>query len=137
MTLGCAPRRYAVIGALCAALNVVLMGWFELLGIHWLTAAAMNFPILVAVGYVLHARWTFETPMSWTSLGRYAFAMAANYPAYTALLFLLCGFADLPAGPATAITTALLFVWNFIASRWAIVPRATSLARSGRIGGLR
>lgn len=117
-----APRRYFVVGALCAVLNVVLMHVLASVGLHWAAATALAFPFVLVVGYGLHIRWTFPAAPSWPSLGRYTLAMLSNYPLFSALLAVLCGLLDLPTGPAAAIATGGLFIWNYVATRWAILP---------------
>ncbi|NVO15186.1 MAG: GtrA family protein [Rhodoplanes sp.] len=117
-----APHRYLVVGAVCAGLNIALMGGFGALGLHWLPATVLAFPLVLVPGYLLHVHWTFVGRRSWASFRRYTLAMASNYPLYTVLLFGLCGLAGLAPGPATAIATVVMVAWNFVASRWAILP---------------
>ena len=124
------PCRYLVVSVFCASLNIGLVWWLGIGGAHWLAATVLAFPVVVGTAYVLHARWTFATDMSWIALGRYTLAMAANFPIFTALLAGLCEVLGLPAGPGTAIATVMMFAWNYLASRWAILPALPSFSRA-------
>jgi putative flippase GtrA len=120
------PCRYLVVSVICAGLNIGLVWWFGASGIQWLAAIVLAFPAVNGTAYLLHTRWTFMVRISWMSFGRYILAMAVNFPIFTLMIGGLCGLAGLPAGPGTAIATVMMFVWNYIASRWAIVPAPPS-----------
>jgi putative flippase GtrA len=104
----------------------------DLLGVHYLASSAVSFVLVVLWGYALHARFTFQAPMSSASLIRYAVAMASNYPLSVALLFVLCDLVGLPMAVAAPVVTAILFAWNFAAARWAIASNPFATQAVGR-----
>ena len=121
--------RFLMVGLTCAALNNVLIVGLDLLRIHYLAAAAIAFPPVLLVGYALHTAFTFRRPPSWQSLLRYAATMLTNYPVLIFFLFVLSGIAALPVPVAVPAATILMFVWNYLASCWAIgrwLPAAVS-----------
>lgn len=121
-----APLRFLLVGLACAALNNVLVIALDAAGVHYALAAAIAFVPVLLAGYALHVAFTFSQTPGWVSLARYGLAMLANYPLLVALLFVLCDLGQLPVRLAVPIATVLMFVWNYAASRWAIVARAPS-----------
>lgn len=45
------------------------------------------------------------------------------YPISVAMMIVLCSGLSLSVAIATPIATVALFVWNFVAAHWAILPR--------------
>ncbi len=114
------PARFLIVGLACALLhNAILIG-LDRFGVHYAASSVVSFIACVAVGYALHTRFTFSVETGLTSLRRYTIAMAANVPLSLALLFVMVDFLALPVAIAAPMTTAILFVWNYFASRWAI-----------------
>jgi putative flippase GtrA len=118
-------RRYLLVGIACALLHNAVMIGCDLFGIHYLPASLASYVIVVLCGFALHSRFTFERRPSTTSLLRYAAGMAANYPASIALMFVFCDLAGQPVVIAAPLATVLLFLSNFLTSRWAIVGKST------------
>lgn len=115
------PTRFAIVGFVCAAThNAILLG-ADLWHVHYALSCAMSYVVVVVLGFALHVRYTFQRPPIAASFWRYALSMAANYPITLALLFLMCDIISWPVAIAAPTATVLLFVWNFLASRWAIV----------------
>jgi putative flippase GtrA len=123
MRFGHVPR-YVVVGAFCAGLYNVIMivGDALLIGYVWSTIFA--FVLLVLVGYALHCLYTFSEKLSLRGLARYTGAMLLTLPLSLGGIHLLRGVAHLPMWIASPLLTLSLFVWNFIATRWAVVTRA-------------
>jgi len=115
--------RYAVIGALCAALYNVIMIAGDALGVNFVASTTFAFVVNVLVGYVLHCRFTFSEPMSLRGVVRYAAAMLLNLPLSLAGIWLFNGLIRLPMWLASPVVTALLFAWNYVATHWAVVSR--------------
>lgn len=115
------PARFAIVGLICAAAHnaiVIGAGWWQ---IHYAPACVISFLVVVVLGFVLHVRFTFEQPATAAAFWRYSVGMAANYPLTLVLLFLMCDLAAWPVAVAAPSATVLLFVWNFVTGRWAIV----------------
>lgn len=115
--------KYLAVGATCAVVhNVVVIGCAQA-RIHYVFATFLSYVMVSLLGYVLHSAITFGEPIRVRGFIRYAAAMAMNYPLSVVLLFLLCDIAGLSIGVATPLSTGMLVVWNYIASRWAIKSR--------------
>jgi putative flippase GtrA len=102
----------------------------DVIGFHYVLSTVIAFALAVALGFSLHSTFTFEQRPSVKSFLRYTAGMAMNFPAWIALLFLFCDVLGLSVPVASAVATILLFVWNFAASRWAIVGSVFSVGRT-------
>jgi putative flippase GtrA len=129
MTRWPTPTRFAIVGLTCAATHNVVLLAADFWQLHYAFSCAISYVVVVALGFALHVRYTFQQPATAASFWRYALSMAANYPLTLALLFLMCDIGGWPVAIATPMATALLFAVNFMASRWAIV-RGSSPART-------
>ena len=112
--------RFLLFGGLCAALNDALVIGLVWAGFHPLAASLLAFLPVLAVGFALHSLLTFETAMSLATFLRYALAMATNFPAWSASLFILSDLLGAPIAFAAPATTVLLVAWNFLFARWAL-----------------
>jgi putative flippase GtrA len=120
--------RFLLFGGFCAALNNALVIGLVWAGLHPLVASLLAFfPVLVA-GFALHSLLTFQTAMSKAAFLRYALAMATNFPAWSASLFILSDLLGAPIAFAAPATTALLITWNFLTARWALTKKPKPVA---------
>ena len=115
------PARFVMVGLVCAAAHNAIMIAGDWWHIHYAVSCVLSYAIVVVLGFALHVRFTFGQQASLDSFGRYALAMAANYPVTLALLFVMCDVAGWPVAIAAPVATVIMMVWNFLASRWAIV----------------
>jgi len=115
--------RFLLIGGFCAALNNALVIGLSFAGFSPLVASLLAFPPVLAAGFSLHCLLTFETAMSKSGFLRYALAMAANFPAWGASLFILSDLFGAPVAVAAPTTTVMLVAWNFLSVRWALTRR--------------
>jgi len=120
-----AAPRYLLVGIACALLHNAIMIGGDMLGMHYVASNLVSYVAVVLAGYGLHSTFTFRRSMSISSLVRYAVGMATNLPGSVLSMFVLCDLFGLAVVVAAPVTTALLFVWNFATSRWAIVGRRT------------
>ena len=125
MTIWRTSTRFAVVGFLCAATHNAILIAADLWRVHYALSCAISFVVVVALGFALHARYTFHQPPTAASFWRYCASMAANYPITLALLFVMCDIAGWSVAIAAPTATVLLVLWNFLASRWAIVGKPT------------
>ena len=123
--------RYLFVGSTCAALHNAIVIGLDRVAIHYAVASAVSFVVVVLVGYLLHTALTYQAPRSLATLARYTVAMAANYPLIVALLFLMVTIGGLPVVIAAPAGTVILFGWNFLASRWAIVRQGDGGSSAG------
>lgn len=123
--------RYLLVGFTCACLhNAILIG-LDRLSIPYVVSSGVSYVVVVTVGYLLHTAFTFEASRYLLTFGRYAIAMAVNYPLTVALLFLMVTVGGLPVPIAAPAGTVILFGWNFLSSRWAIVRPGVRRSSSG------
>ena len=117
--------RYSLVALLCLLLNYLVILAADWLGAHYLLAMTAAFLIVTPIAFLLHSRFTFGEPLRWDSFRRFTAGVATAAPvAYLAMIVLCSGF-GLHVAIATPIATAVVFLWNFIAVHWAIVPRFT------------
>jgi putative flippase GtrA/SAM-dependent methyltransferase len=126
--------RYLFVGATCAVLHNVIVIGFDRVGVGYAISSLVSFVVVVTVGYLMHTAITFRAPRSMSSFVRYAVALAANYPLIVALLFVMVTLRGIPVPIAAPAGTVILFVWNFIASRWAIVRHGKPAAGAATTG---
>jgi len=122
MRFGHVPR-YVLVGGFCAGLYNVFMIAADWAGVGYVAATVVAFVGLVLIGYVLHCRFTFSERMSIRGLVRYTAAMLLTLPLSLAVMFGLKGVIHLPMWAASPLLTGLMFAWNFLATRWAVVTR--------------
>jgi putative flippase GtrA len=122
--MGARQFRYVLVGALCALVhNLVLIGG-DAIGWHYVVSIIASYLIVVALGYGLHTRYTFRSKPSALGFFRYAVPMAANFPASVALMFVLVDLIRLPVWIAAPIGTVVLFIANYVITRWALLGMA-------------
>jgi putative flippase GtrA len=122
MRFGHIPR-YVLVGGFCAGLYNVFMIGADWLGLGYVAATVVAFGLLVLIGYGLHCRFTFTEPMTLRGFVRYTAAMLLTLPLSLAVMFVLKGLIHLPMWLASPLLTVIMFAWNFLATRWAVVTR--------------
>ena len=115
--------RYTLVGLVCAILNYVAMLAVDFAGGHYLLGTVIAFVAVTPIGYALHSRFTFAEPFSWKAFTRFTAGVATAYPVAVAMLVVLCSGLRLSVAIATPIATVAMFIWNFVAAHWAILPR--------------
>lgn len=119
------PRlRYLAVSGACLLLHNGLLIGLNRTGLHYVAACLISFAVVAVAGFALHARFTFAIAADVAAFLRYAAAMALNLPLSLLLLWVLHdrgGMAMVAAAPAS---TALLIIWNYAASRWALLPKS-------------
>lgn len=113
--------RFGTVGVACALLHNAIMIVGDALGLHYAFSTLLSFAIVVPFGYWLHTRWTWpRAPRDRVSLARYALGMSGNLPLFVAGMFLFVDLLSLPVVLAAPLLTVLLFLFNFVATRWAL-----------------
>lgn len=110
--------RFATVGALCAILSNVAVIALVRQGFSGLTASVLAFGPVLITGYVLHTSFTFETRPSRATFLRYTLAMLANFPLWAAALYLFGDLLHVSIALLAPATTVLIFIWNYLATRW-------------------
>ena len=114
--------RYSLVALLCLLLNYLIILAVDALGAHYLLAMTVAFVAVTPIAFLLHSQFTFGEPLRWRAFRRFTAGVASAAPiAYLAMIVLCSGF-GLHVAVATPIATIVVFLWNFAAVHWAIVP---------------
>ena len=92
----------------------------DYVGVYYGLSLLISTSILIPTGFILHCRLTFSVEQSWPAFWRYGGVMAVNMPLSFAFIWLIYDIIGLPMIIAAPVATVLLFVWNFLAARWAV-----------------
>jgi putative flippase GtrA len=113
-----ALSSYGLASGFCFLLNNALLVAFDWVGLPLWLNLIICAAIVITVGYLLLAAFTFRQPPDLASFTRYALVMAPNVPIAFGLLWL----ADrwLPMIYAAPIVTTLMLLWNVTGSFWAL-----------------
>lgn len=106
--------RYAQVGLLCALLNNAIVIAMDHAGYHYTIGVVVGFLIVMAVGYLLHAAYTFEVRASRAGWLRFVVANLSGFPLSLGAMFILCDGIGLSASIAMPIATVLLLFWNYL-----------------------
>jgi putative flippase GtrA len=115
--------RYTIVGAICALANYIIMLVVDFAGGHYLLGTVISFLIVTPLGYVLHSWFTFAETLRFKAFMRFTASIAFTFPVAVALMIVLCSGFGLTVAIATPVATGILFLWNFAAAHWAILPR--------------
>jgi putative flippase GtrA len=116
--------RFALVGALCALLSNMAVIALAHHGFGSLVASVLAFGPVLLAGYALHSMFTFGAPPARTSFVRYTLAMLANFPLWAAAFYVFGDVLKVPVTVVAPATTLLIFLWNYVAARWAFLPQA-------------
>ncbi|AZO38011.1 MAG: GtrA family protein [Mesorhizobium sp.] len=125
--------RYTLVGLICAIAHNAIMIAVDRLGGHYLLGILVSFVTVTPIGYALHSRFTFAQPLRLNAFTRFVGGVVAAYPISVAMMVVLCSGFGLSVAVATPIATIALFVWNFAAAHWAILPRLYLLTSAVRL----
>jgi putative flippase GtrA len=110
-----------MVGALCAILSNIAVIVLVRQGFSSLAASVLAFGPVLITGYVLHTTFTFATQPSRATFLRYTLAMLANFPLWAAVLYVFGDLLHVSIALVAPATTVLIFLWNYLAARWAWV----------------
>jgi putative flippase GtrA len=106
--------RYAQVGLLCALINNAIVIAMDHAGYHYAIGVITGFLVVMLVGYLLHAAYTFEVQASRTGWLRFVGANLSGFPLSMGAMFILCDGIGLSASIAMPIATVLLLFWNYL-----------------------
>lgn len=117
--------RYLVVSGICMAVHVTVLIVADRAGLPLAAAFVLSFAIVVAIGYLLHARVTFSIPPGAASFSHYVLAMAAMIPVSAACLWLFARGLAWPMPLAAPTGTLASAAVNFLLVRRSFSPRAS------------
>lgn len=120
------PARYLAAGAVCAVAQNALVIGGDLQGYNYLVTVSVSTVLVGALGYILHACFTYGERLSWDAFLRFMAGLTSGYLLSLATFAVLHDLLFVPIPIASPITTAVTTVWNFVATRWAIRRPTTS-----------
>lgn len=112
--------RYLAVSVLCMVLNVGLLIALDRVGIHYIVAVLVSAAVLIPLSYALHLVWTYRVEPGARSFARYAGTQIVNTPISILLFFVIFDRLGLAMQLAAPIVIALMFLYNFLSSFWAI-----------------
>lgn len=115
--------RYTFVGLVCATVNFLIILAVDYLGGIYLLGTISAFLIVTPIGYVLHSLFTFREPLNTKAFARFAIAASAAFPIALTVMVVLCSGLHFSVAVATPVMTIVMFLWNFAAAHWAILPR--------------
>ena len=114
--------RYTLVALALAGLHNATLIAADASGAHFIVAQAISAAILLPTGFLAMARFSYAVEANWSGFARYSAALITNFPVAIAALWLLIDWLTLPMWLAAPISTAVLFIWNFLTSTWAFLP---------------
>ena len=124
--------RFVVVGGLCAVLSNAAVIILVHHGFTSLIATLLAFGPILIIGYALHSVFTFAAEPSRLTFTRYTLATLANFPIWTAALYIFCDVLRVSVAIVAPATTALVFVWNYLSAAWAFTPATDRMHGSDR-----
>lgn len=118
---------YALIGGVCALLNLALL-WLltSALGLHYLVSTLIAFLAITPVGFWLQKLVTFRTPRARATIEwpRYFTAMGTSLTANLSLMYVLVSILGVWYLAASVVVTLLFLAGNFLVNeRWSFALR--------------
>ena len=116
--------RYTIVGAICAALNNLLIIGGDFLGVGYVAMSVAAFVVVTPLGvshaYRLHLQGAAIRPRTAALLLR----GATGFPLFILLMAIFCSGLGMPVAIATPLCTVILYAWNYALAHWAIRGRA-------------
>jgi putative flippase GtrA len=115
--------RFSLVGGLCFIIDYGLMvALKELLGVHYLLAAAVSFTVSVVVNYILCVVWAFKGVEKTNKVVMAAFFMTSLVGLGLTELFMwiFVDFMHISYLIAKIVTAVLVMIWNYITKKKAL-----------------
>ena len=112
--------RYALVGAICAVLNNILIIGGAFFGVNYIVMSFIAFAFVTTFAYLMHTSFTFRERLSGRGLLRFSSGVATGFPLFILLMAALCSGLGMSVAVATPLSTVLLYVWNFALAHWTI-----------------
>lgn len=115
--------RYSLVGIVCACVSNLIIIGSALAGINDQVAIILAVATVTPLGYILQSWFTYRSPLSMQRFMRFLGGIGVGTLWFVLLMTLFQRIIGMPVWIASPLTTFLIFIWNFAASRWAILWR--------------
>lgn len=115
--------RYIGVSLICVLINNALLIGLDAVGVHYVLSVLVSAAVMIPLSFALQARLTYRTISDRGQFGRYFAVMIVNTPCAWAILWAIHDRGGLPMIYASPIMIALLFLWNYFGTGWAILRR--------------
>jgi len=115
--------RFALVGGLCFIVDYgVMVALKELLGVHYLIAAAVSFTVSVIVNYILCVVWAFKGDEKTNKVVMAAFFMTSlvGLGLNELFMWIFVDFIHISYLIAKIVTAVLVMIWNYITKKKAL-----------------
>lgn len=112
--------RYSIIGIASVLANNFILIAGDQLGVHYAVSTLVCFFLVGALAYLGHANVTFAAGHSIAGYARYCGTQGFGLCLTLAILFVMIDVLAWPIWIAAPLVSALMFVYTFIATRWAV-----------------
>jgi putative flippase GtrA len=111
--------RYAFVAGIGLAVDFGLLVLLTEAGMHYLTAATIAFVVALVVNYVLSMLWVFPRSRHsrWREFGMFGAIGLVGLGLNDLLMWVLTSGLGMHYVLSKAVTTGLVFTWNFIARK--------------------
>lgn len=123
---------YVAVSLFCVLFNNLLLIWLDYLSVHYTLSVLISAAIMIPLSFFLHARFTYAVEPTSGAFWRYASVLIWNTPAAWLLFLIIHDRGGLAMIYAAPVVTVILFVWNYLASAWAIIARRPQVQRKQR-----
>lgn len=125
------PRtlRYSAVSGLCLLLGLILIPLLSGWGLHYAVATFIAFCLIAVFGFLAHCHWTFGVERKLSSFIRYVSAITLNLPLTIVLIGIGHDLLHMSVAVSTAMASAILFVWNYLAARWAVLRNLSGVSQ--------
>ena len=115
--------RFYLVGGVCFVIDYGLMvALKELLGVHYLVAAAVSFTVSVIVNYILCVVWAFKGVEKTNKVVMAAFFMTSlvGLGLNELFMWIFVDFIHISYLIAKIVTAVLVMIWNYITKKKAL-----------------
>jgi putative flippase GtrA len=112
--------RYTIVSVICLIIQNIILISSDFTSLHYQTAVILSTIVLIPVGFLLQAYFTFSVERTFSAFFRYSVALSLNLPLTMLIAWILCGILKFPMMIASPVMSVMLYGWNYFATKWAL-----------------
>lgn len=113
--------RYAAVGVISVALNNIILIAGDALGLHYVASTLACFFVIGGLAYLAHTNITFEVSRSLIGYLRYCATQVTTLALTLGMLHIAIDQLAWSIWIAAPIVSVAMLLFNFIATRWAVI----------------